>query len=152
MRRPAEQNATKYVAQQISVRYNRGMSVTIASTTSEMPRNQAPGSSPLFQHLETCHDALGSDRAVASILGVSPSQVSRWRRGQTPDLDNADKLAGLALVVEMLGRWLEPEALPGWLMGPHAHLGNRPPAYLIGRGNIADVIGAIEAEKAGVFA
>lgn len=78
--------------------------------------------------------------------------MCRWRRGQTPDLDNADKLAGLALVVEMLGRWLEPEASAGWLMGAHAHLDGRPPAHLIRQGSVADVIGAIEAEKAGVFA
>jgi transcriptional regulator with XRE-family HTH domain len=111
-----------------------------------------PGSSALLNHLQICRQALGSDRAVANTLGISASQVSRWRRGQTPDIDNADKLAGLALIVEMLGRWLEPEALPGWLMGVHAHLDDRSPAYLIGRGRIADVIGAIEAEKAGVFA
>jgi hypothetical protein len=78
--------------------------------------------------------------------------VSRWRKGQAPDAENADKLAGLALIVEMLGRWLEPEAIEGWLLGSHAHLEDRSPAYLVGRGIIADVIGAIEAEKAGVFA
>lgn len=128
------------------------MSIMSVPTKLERPRGQNPGAPPLLQHLETCREALGSDRAVATIMGVSPSQVSRWRRGQTPDLDNADKLAGLALVVEMLGRWLEPEAMGGWLMGPHAHLGDRSPAYLIGQGTIADVIGAIEAEKAGVFA
>lgn len=103
-------------------------------------------------HLDTCHAALGSDRAVSAILGVSPSQVSRWRKGQLPDLDNADRLAGLALVTEMLGRWLDPEVLEGWLHGVHAHLGDRSPVYLIGRGRVADVVGAIEAEKAGVYA
>jgi transcriptional regulator with XRE-family HTH domain len=128
------------------------MSATSVSTITGSPPRRSAASTPLLQHLETCHEALGSDRAVANILGVSPSQVSRWRRGQTPDIDNADKLAGLALVVEMLGRWLEPESLPGWLTGAHAHLEDRSPAYLIGRGSIADVVGAIEAEKAGVFA
>ena len=112
----------------------------------------APVISPFVHHLDTCHAALGSDRAVSAILGVSPSQVSRWRRGQLPDLDNADRLAGLALVTEMLARWLDPQALEGWLHGVHAHLGDRSPVYLIGQGRIADVIGAIETEKAGVFA
>ena len=128
------------------------MSATSVSTLTRSSPCRTAASTPLLQHLETCHEALGSDRATANILGVSPSQVSRWRRGQTPDIDNADRLAGLALVVEMLGRWLEPEALPGWLMGAHAHLEGRAPAYSIGQGSIADVIGAIEAEKAGVFA
>lgn len=115
-------------------------------------RQETPVHPPAVHHLDTCHGALGSDRAVSAILGVSPSQVSRWRRGQLPDVDNADRLAGLALVVEMLARWIDPEALGGWLHGIHAHLGDRSPAYLIGQGRVADVIGAIEAEKAGVYA
>lgn len=103
-------------------------------------------------HLAVCRAALGSDRAVAEVLGVSASQVSRWRRGQEPDPENADRLAGLALVSEMLIRWVEPEAIEGWLEGSDEHLAGRSPAYLIRQGRIADVIGAIEADKAGVFA
>jgi len=128
-------------------------------TTTRAP---APGTQPVAaweapvpgagQHLATCRAALGSDRAVAGILGVSPSQVSRWRTGQRPDVDNADRLAGLALVVEMLARWLAPEVREGWLHGANAHLSDRSPAYLIRLGRVADVIGAIEADKAGVYA
>lgn len=103
-------------------------------------------------HLQVCRAGLGSDRAVAAILDVSPSQISRWRRGQVPDPDNSDRLAGLSLVVEMLERWLEQEAVEGWLSGSNAHLQDRAPAFLIRRGHVADVIGAIEAEKAGVYA
>ena len=103
-------------------------------------------------HLEVCRRGLESDRAVAAALDVSPSQISRWRRGQVPDDDNADRLGGLALVVEMLGRWLEPAAVEGWLSGGNAHLAGRSPVYLIRRGQVADVIGALEAEKAGAYA
>ena len=129
------------------------------STTHPLPTSKrrtgsptAPPESTAPHHLTTCRGALGSDRAVAGILGVSPSQISRWRSGQTPDLDNADRLAGLALVVEMLSRWLASEAVEDWLQGQNAHLANRTPAYLIRMGRVADVIGAIEAEKAGVYA
>jgi len=103
-------------------------------------------------HLDTIRIALGSDRAVAAMLDVAPSQISRWRQGQLPDLANADRLAGLALVIEMLLRWLEPEAARGWLEGPNAHLADRTPSYLIRHGQVADVIGALESEKAGVYA
>ena len=103
-------------------------------------------------HLDTIAAGVRSDRAVAGLLGISPSQVSRWRKGQVPDIQNADRLAGLALIVEMLLRWLELEAIPGWLEGPNAHLDDRSPAYLLRHGQIADVIGAIEAGKAGVYA
>lgn len=103
-------------------------------------------------HLDVIRDVLGADRTIAALLDVSPSQVSRWRRGQAPDLENADRLAGLALVVEMLARWLHPDTVEGWLEGANAHLNDRTPAYLIRHGCVADVIGALEAEKAGTFA
>jgi transcriptional regulator with XRE-family HTH domain len=94
---------------------------------------------------------LTSDRAIAELLDISPSQVTRWRNGQIPDLENADRLAGLALVVEMLLRWLEPVSIEGWLHGINLHLANRTPAYLLRRGKATEVINAIEAEKAGAF-
>ena len=48
-------------------------------------------------HLDTIRAAVGSDRRIAGILGVSPSQITRWRGGQAPDAGNADRLGGLAL-------------------------------------------------------
>lgn len=111
-----------------------------------------PLESQSVAHLAMTRSVLGTDRAIAGLLDVSPSQVSRWRRGQVPDPDNADRLAGLALVVEMLARWLHPETVVGWLHGPNLHLDGRTPAYLIRHGRLADVIGAIEMEKAGSFA
>lgn len=104
------------------------------------------------QHLAVCRAVLGTDRAVAAVLDVAPSQITRWRRGQTPDPDNGDRLAGLALILEMATRWLAIEAIEGWLHGPNAHLHGVAPAYLVASGRVADVVGALEAEKAGVYA
>lgn len=101
--------------------------------------------------LETLRVILGSDRATAELLDVSPSQVSRWRRGQVPDPDNADRLGGLALVAEMLARWLDPGLVGDWLTAANVHLDDRTPAYLLRHGRVADVLGALEAEKAGAF-
>jgi transcriptional regulator with XRE-family HTH domain len=122
------------------------------STTSDSagPRADEPPAKP--SHLDSIRVGLPSDRAIAEILGVSPSQVSRWRRGQAPDMENADRLAGLALVVEMLSRWLSTEVIEEWLTGPNAHLGDRTPAYHVRRGQLAEVVGAVEAMKAGTFA
>ena len=108
--------------------------------------------SAVEHHLATCRAVLRTDRAVAAVLDVSPSQITRWRRGQIPDLDNADRLGGLALVLEMAARWFALDVVEGWLHGPNAHLQGRSPAYLIRSGRVADVIGAIEAEKAGAYA
>ena len=104
-------------------------------------------------HLAVVRTALRSDRALAGILGVDPAQISRWRTGaQSPDPENADRLAALSVVVEILSRWLHPEAVPDWLHGPNAHLQDRSPAFMIRHGRLAQVLGAVEAERAGAFA
>ena len=73
-------------------------------------------------HLKTIRIGVRSNRSIAAVLGVSHSQVSRWKQGQRPDRDNADHLAGLALVVEMLLRWLDADIIEEWLTGANAHL------------------------------
>jgi transcriptional regulator with XRE-family HTH domain len=103
-------------------------------------------------HLDTIREALRSDRAIAELLGVNPSQVSRWRKGQAPDPDTADLLAGVSLVVEMLSRMLHNDAVEDWLRGMNAHLQHRSPAYMLRMGRVTDVIGAIESMKAGAYA
>lgn len=102
-------------------------------------------------HLQMIRSVVHSDRNVAEILGVSASQVSRWRGGQRPDRENADRLAGLALVVEMLLRWLDADIIEEWLTGPNAHLNGATPSYCIQRSRLAEVVGAAEAMKTGVF-
>ncbi|MYA11651.1 MAG: hypothetical protein F4087_09055 [Gemmatimonadetes bacterium] len=103
-------------------------------------------------HLRMIRAGVRSDRGIADVLGVSHSQVSRWRKGQRPDRANADRLAGLALVVEMLLRWLDADIVEGWLTGANAHLDGATPSYFIQHSRMAEVVGAVEAMKTGVFA
>lgn len=103
-------------------------------------------------HLRMIRAGVRSDRGIADVLGVSHSQVSRWRKGQRPDRANADRLAGLALVVEMLLRWLDADIVEEWLTGANAHLDGATPSYLIQHSRLAEVVGAVEAMKTGVFA
>jgi transcriptional regulator with XRE-family HTH domain len=117
-----------------------------AGTRASTPGNRAK------HHLDLIGSAIRSDRAVADLLGVAPSQLTRWRRGQAPGAENAFRLAGLSFVIESLLGWLEPSVIPSWLNGINAHLGDRSPAYMLREGELLEVIGAIEAEKAGVFA
>ena len=120
-----------------------------ATTTVQTPdRRTARAQS----HLKMIRAGVRSDRAVAAVLGVSHSQVSRWRQGQRPDRENADRLAGLALVVEMLLRWLDADIVEEWLTGANAHLDGATPSYFIQRSQLAEVVGALEAMKTGVFA
>jgi hypothetical protein len=55
-------------------------------------------------------------------------------------------------VIEMLSGWLHPASIPSWLRGSNAHLGDRSPAFMIRHDHVADVIAALEAEKAGAYA
>lgn len=141
-------NATNSIAQRSALRDRRSMTVSVPRGSSE-PRARTPGAP---RHLETIRFAVGSDRAISEIVGVSPSQITRWRRGQEPDPENADRLAALALVIEMLTRIVHVDVIEEWLTGANAHLAGRTPTYLLRRGRLAEVIGAVEALKAGTFA
>ena len=124
------------------------MSQPAAATMQTPDRRTARAQS----HLKMIRSGVRSDRAIAAVLGVSRSQVSRWRQGQRPDRENADRLAGLALIVEMLLRWLDADVVEEWLTGANAHLDGATPSYFIQRSQLAEVVGALEAMKTGVFA
>jgi uncharacterized protein (DUF2384 family) len=94
----------------------------------------------------------GSQRRVADLLGVDPAQLTRWRRGQGIDPDNAERLDLLELVMSSLLRLYEPPAAASWLVGLNPQLGDRRPIDLIRAGRAREVIAAIAAERAASFA
>jgi uncharacterized protein (DUF2384 family) len=102
--------------------------------------------------LEHITRVLGSDAAVADLLDVSRAQPRRWRQGQNPDPENRDRIIGLDAVIGLLSGFLAESSIPKWLNGVNAHLDNRRPISVLREGRIADVIAAIEAHKAGVYA
>ena len=102
--------------------------------------------------LEHITRILGSDAAVADLLDVSRAQPRRWREGQTPDAENRDRIIGLDAVIALLSGFLSEGSIPKWLNGVNAHLDDRRPVSVLREGRIADVIAAIEAQKAGAYA
>ena len=94
----------------------------------------------------------GSQRRLADALGVSPAQVTRWRRGQGIDSRNAERIDRLELAMSSLLRLYEPEAAVAWLSGFNAHLGDRRPIDVIRQGRFDDVMSAINQERSGSFA
>ncbi|MDE0073112.1 MAG: hypothetical protein OXR82_15590 [Gammaproteobacteria bacterium] len=52
----------------------------------------------------------------------------------------------------MLLRWLDTDIIEEWLTGANAHLNGATPSYFIQRSQLAEVVGAVEAMKSGVFA
>jgi hypothetical protein len=116
------------------------------------PSPEGPDLGRVTERLERVTRILGSDAAVADLLDVSRAQPRRWREGQKPDPENRDRIIGLDAVIALLSGFLAESSIPKWLTGVNAHLDNRRPMSVLREGRIADVIGAIEAQKAGAHA
>lgn len=97
------------------------------------------------------HD-LGSQRRLADLLGVSPAQVTRWRRGGGIDLANAERVDLLELIVASLLRLYPADAAEQWLQGLNPHLGDRRPIDLVRAGSAQELLSAIAAERSGGYA
>ncbi len=93
-----------------------------------------------------------SQSALAELLGVSRSRVSRWLRGAGIDPLNAERVDLLELVMSSLVRLYEPSAARAWLFGLNPHLGDRRPIDLVRSGKAEELMRAIRAERAGSFA
>lgn len=93
-----------------------------------------------------------SQRRLADALGVSPAQVSRWKRGQGIDPDNAERLDLLELVMSALLRMYQPETVEDWLFGLNPLLRNRRPIDVIRQGRVEELLGAIRQEQADSYA
>jgi transcriptional regulator with XRE-family HTH domain len=96
------------------------------------------------------HD-FGSQRRLAGLLGVSPSRVTRWLRGEGIDIDNAERVDALEHVMASLLRLYEGKAAEAWLVGLNPRLGARP-IDLIRAGRASELLRAISAERAGSYA
>ena len=93
-----------------------------------------------------------SQRRLADALGVSPSQVSRWRRGRGIDEENAERLDLLELAMAFLLRLYEPATAEKWLFGLNPHLRHRRPIDVIRRGETEELLAALRQERAGSYA
>lgn len=109
-------------------------------------------SSRVVERLDSIASVLGSDAAVAEVLGVSGAEPGRWREGQAPDPDTRARIIGLDAAIAFLSGFLAESSLPKWLNGVNAHLDNRRPINVLREGRVSDVIAAIEAQKSGAHA
>src|SRR4026209_594694 len=93
-----------------------------------------------------------SQRKLAAALGVSPAQVSRWRRGQGIEPHTAERLDLLELVMSALLRLYEPETAEKWLFGFNPRLRHRRPIDVIRQGRPEELLAAIRQEQADSYA
>ena len=90
--------------------------------------------------------------AVADLLGVSRSRVTRWLQGAGIDPLNAERVDLLELVWSNLLRMYDGETARSWLFGLNPQLGDRRQIDLIRAGRTEELMRAIRAERADSFA
>jgi len=93
-----------------------------------------------------------SGAALADLLGVSRSRVTRWLKGAGIDPLNAEKVDLLELVWSNLLRIYEPDVARSWLFGLNPVLGDRRPIDLVRAGKAEELMRAIRAERTDSFA
>ncbi len=96
--------------------------------------------------------AFGNRAAFADWAGTHRSQITRLAQGQDVGGEPGWRIAGLVSVVLALLEVYEPDAVPGWLQGINPHLNNRRPLDVLGEGDVAKVMAAIQATRVGSFA
>src|SRR5919204_2181192 len=81
--------------------------------------------------------------ALADLLGVSRSQITRWLRGSGIDPLNAEKVDLLELVWSSVLRLYARDAALAWLFGVNPRLGDRRPIDLVRAGHAEELIRAL---------
>jgi transcriptional regulator with XRE-family HTH domain len=104
------------------------------------------------QKITALSEDFRSQRRLAELLGVSPAQVTRWRRGQGIDEINARRVDLLELAMSSLLRLYAREAAKLWLQGTNPYLGGRRPLDAIRAGRSRELLDAIAQERAGSYA
>ncbi len=95
----------------------------------------------------------GRQAKLAELFSTSTASVSRWfKKEDTPDPENAERIMGVAYIVYRLSNLVEPEVIDSWLHGVNDHIGHQKPIDLIRQGRLTDVINALDEFEAGGFA
>ena len=102
--------------------------------------------------VEALRDDLGSGAAVADLLGVSRSRITRWLKGEGIDPLNAERVDLLELVWAALLRLYDVETAREWLLGVNPSLGDRRPIDLVRAGKTEELMRALRSERADSFA
>jgi hypothetical protein len=93
-----------------------------------------------------------SRAAVAELLGVSRSRITRWLQGSGIDPLYAERVDLLELVWSNLLRVYHPDAAHAWLLGINPNLCDRRPVDFVRAGKAEELMRAIRAERADAFA
>ena len=97
--------------------------------------------------------AAGNGALLAELLGVRPSQVTRWKQGtQTPSAESTRAIMDFAYIIARAEQAMHAKVVPVWLDSPNQFLRGSTPRECIALGRVAEVIGALDAEDEGAYA
>jgi hypothetical protein len=86
-----------------------------------------------------------SGAAIADLLGISRSRVTRWLQGAGIDPLNAERVDLLELVWRTCSASTSRRPRGAWLLGLNPSLGDRRPIDLVRRGRAEKLMRAIRA-------
>lgn len=96
--------------------------------------------------------AAGNGALLAELIGVRPSQVTRWRQGtQLPSVQSRRALMDFAYIITRAESVMHEKVVPIWLDSPNQFLRGSTPRECITLGRIAEVVAALDAEEESAY-
>lgn len=93
-----------------------------------------------------------TDQEMAEVLGVGLDQLLAWNHGVVvPDPANSQLLSHLAIVVQELEAFLDPDVIPDWLLTEQYTLAGRTPVEALRGGQLAEVLQMANATEHGAY-
>lgn len=93
-----------------------------------------------------------TDQEMAEVLGVHRSRLIAWKQGlELPNAANSQLLSHLAVVVQELEEFLDPDVIPDWLLTEQYTLAGRTPVDVLRAGQLAEVLQTANATEHGAY-
>jgi hypothetical protein len=93
-----------------------------------------------------------SDQEMAEVLGVHRTRLIAWKQGtELPNAVNSQLLSHLAVVVQELEEFLDPDVIPDWLLTEQYTLAGRTPVDALRAGQLAEVLQTANATEHGAY-
>jgi DNA-binding transcriptional regulator YiaG len=93
-----------------------------------------------------------TDQQMAEILGVHRSRLIAWKQGmELPNAANSQLLSHIAVVVQELEEFLDPDVIPDWLLTEQYTLAGRTPIDALRGGQLAEVLQTANATEHGAY-
>lgn len=93
-----------------------------------------------------------TDQQMAEVLGVHRSRLIAWKQGtELPNAGNSQLLSHLAVVVQELEEFLDPDVIPDWLLTEQYTLAGRTPVGALRDGHLAEVLQTANATEHGAY-